>query len=129
MGADLDRLLFGRKRGAAWANNRQLVDSVNFNPPLACCVRRLWRRPNWLHWQGFLLFGIEADFEGGDIGAKGRATDGNVYNFESGLNYIGTVRGRVGYTLDRALVYFTGGFAYGCLRKWSDDFGYRRYDA
>jgi outer membrane immunogenic protein len=121
---------FGVNGGAAWANNHQLVDSY-FNPPSGLAPSGGFGGGQiGYNWQGFLLFGIEADFEGGDIGAKGRATDiTGVYNFESGLNYIGTVRGRVGYTLDRALVYFTGGFAYGCLRKWSDDFGYQRYDA
>jgi outer membrane immunogenic protein len=121
----------GVNGGAAWANNRQLVDSVNFNPPSGVLPSGGFGGGQiGYNWQGFLLFGIEADFEGGDIGAKGRATDiTGVNNFESSLNFIGTVRGRVGYTLDRALVYFTGGFAYGCLRKLSDDFGYQRYDA
>lgn len=32
---------------------------------------------------------------------------------ESQLNYLGTVRGRVGYAFDRALFYAHGGFAYG----------------
>jgi outer membrane immunogenic protein len=31
----------------------------------------------------------------------------------SGLDYFGTVRGRLGYAFDRTLVYATGGFAYG----------------
>jgi len=31
----------------------------------------------------------------------------------SGLDYFGTVRGRLGYAFDRTLVYGTGGFAYG----------------
>jgi outer membrane immunogenic protein len=35
------------------------------------------------------------------------ATSGN------GLDYFGTVRGRLGYAFDRTLVYATGGFAYG----------------
>lgn len=33
--------------------------------------------------------------------------------FSSRLNYLGTVRGRIGVTYDRALFYATGGFAYG----------------
>ena len=39
------------------------------------------------------------------------ATRNNV--FRSSLDYLGTVRGRVGYAWDRVLVYGTGGFAYG----------------
>ncbi|SFK29247.1 outer membrane protein [Methylorubrum salsuginis] len=34
-------------------------------------------------------------------------------NGVSGLDYFGTVRGRLGYAFDRTLVYGTGGFAYG----------------
>ena len=33
----------------------------------------------------------------------------------SGLDVLGTVRGRVGYALDRTLVYATGGLAYGSV--------------
>ena len=32
---------------------------------------------------------------------------------KSSLDYFGSVRGRVGYAFDRALVYGTGGFGYG----------------
>lgn len=34
-------------------------------------------------------------------------------NFRQQLDYLGTVRGRIGYAFDRFLVYGTGGFAYG----------------
>ncbi len=40
----------------------------------------------------------------------GGITDGEV---SSELQYLGTVRGRVGYAMDRALFYAHGGFAYG----------------
>jgi outer membrane immunogenic protein len=62
------------------------------------------------NWQGALypslVVGIEADFQGGDI-------TGSVGSEEQTLNYFGTVRGRLGYALERTLVYGTGGFAYG----------------
>ncbi len=38
---------------------------------------------------------------------------GDPSTFRSRLDYLGTVRGRVGYALDRFLIYGTGGFAYG----------------
>jgi outer membrane immunogenic protein len=73
------------------------------------------------------VFGIETDFQGGDIRGRGAAfvetpmTGGrgggpfaSASTFrESGLDWFGTVRGRVGYTYDSALIYFTGGFAFG----------------
>src|SRR5208282_2368429 len=33
--------------------------------------------------------------------------------FKSEMDYFGTVRGRIGYAFDKALVYGTGGFAWG----------------
>ncbi|MCA1458726.1 porin family protein [Bradyrhizobium sp. BRP22] len=40
---------------------------------------------------------------------------GSTVNLSSRLNFLGTVRGRVGYAYDRYLVYATGGFAYGTV--------------
>ena len=36
-----------------------------------------------------------------------------VNQYRGGLDFLGTVRGRIGYAFDRVLVYGTGGFAYG----------------
>ena len=49
------------------------------------------------------------------------ATRNNV--FRSSLDYLGTVRGRVGYAWDRVLVYGTGGFAYGDVTHTANFFG------
>jgi outer membrane immunogenic protein len=73
------------------------------------------------------VLGVETDFEGGDIHGRGAAfaeagaTGGRgggpfasaSVSKESSLDWFGTVRGRLGYTYDRALIYVTGGFAYG----------------
>jgi outer membrane immunogenic protein len=64
------------------------------------------------------VFGVEADIQGADI--KG-AVD-IIFNTVEGpgrfvahekLNWLGTVRGRVGWAWGRLLIYGTGGFAYG----------------
>ncbi len=74
-----------------------------------------------------VVVGIEADAQYVDFGAQRNrfafaAPAGSsivpgtlVYNPNglSGLDYFGTVRGRLGYAFDRTLVYATGGFAYG----------------
>jgi outer membrane immunogenic protein len=44
-------------------------------------------------------------------------------NFEKKLDYLGTVRGRVGYAIDRTLFYATGGLAYGEVHNGADFFG------
>ncbi len=74
-----------------------------------------------------VVVGIEADAQYADfgrqrnrfsqIGANGSAVIPGTLVFNpnglSGLDYFGTVRGRLGYAFDRTLVYATGGFAYG----------------
>lgn len=69
-----------------------------------------------------VVVGIEADAQYVDFGrernrfaATGPLAAQQVFNPAgiSGLDYFGTVRGRLGYAFDRTLVYGTGGFAYG----------------
>ncbi|MET0367911.1 MAG: outer membrane beta-barrel protein, partial [Methylobacterium sp.] len=74
-----------------------------------------------------VVVGIEADAQYADfgrqrnrfsaIGANGAAIVPGTLIFNpnglSGLDYFGTVRGRLGYAFDRTLFYATGGFAYG----------------
>ena len=78
-------------------------------------------------WQGFLgmqplVAGIEADFQGADIKGSGTASgDGWSENYKTNLDWFGTVRGRLGYTAGPALLYFTGGFAFGGLKHHAED--------
>ena len=69
-----------------------------------------------------VVIGVEADAQYVDFGrernrfsATGPLAAQQVFNPAgvSGLDYFGTVRGRLGYAFDRTLVYGTGGFAYG----------------
>jgi outer membrane immunogenic protein len=62
------------------------------------------------NWQrGALVLGLEAD-----IAAATNSTSGNgAHTYSGKLKSLGTVRARVGYALDRALFYVTGGLAYG----------------
>lgn len=73
-----------------------------------------------------LVYGLEADFQGSNV--KGvtnfslnlPAPAGSI-NAEVGtkLNWFGTVRGRIGYTVtDRFLAYATGGLAYGSTKSF-----------
>jgi outer membrane immunogenic protein len=65
---------------------------------------------------GSFVAGVEADLQLADLeGRRGFVNQNGVwYNTgASGLDYFGTVRARLGFAIDRALVYGTGGFAYG----------------
>ena len=68
-----------------------------------------------------IVVGIEADAQYTDLQTRrventtNLAFNPNVLTntYRSDLNFLGTVRGRIGYAFDRVLVYGTGGFAYG----------------
>lgn len=74
-----------------------------------------------------IVLGLEADFDGAAIRGKVTANAAGILggvvpiaaNFQAGsrIDYIGTVRARVGYAWDRFLVYGTGGFAYGSVNS------------
>ncbi len=73
---------------------------------------------NWQAPGSHLVFGIEADIQGGDISATAKDNFADV--FSSRLDWFGTLRGRLGYAFDRTLIYATGGFAYGGIRNTAD---------
>ncbi|MCE4225980.1 porin family protein [Methylobacterium sp. C25] len=51
------------------------------------------------------------------------STLGNVSQYGQGLEYLGTVTGRVGYAWDRFLVYGVGGLAFGSVDNSADFYG------
>jgi outer membrane immunogenic protein len=72
---------------------------------------------NW-QWSSLLVLGLETDFDYARIDGAGTvalAPAAITFNTSAaqGLSWLGTVRGRLGFTLDRALIYGTGGLAYG----------------
>ncbi len=72
---------------------------------------------------GGVVVGVEADAAYTDLerrrtavyGFDGAALAGTITSYRSSLDYLGTVRGRVGYAFNQFLVYGTGGFAYGAV--------------
>jgi outer membrane immunogenic protein len=65
------------------------------------------------NWQfGSFVLGLETDIEFTNVHDKG-ATFGPGSLAKSYLNWFGSVRGKLGYSFGRTLVYATGGFAYG----------------
>ena len=68
------------------------------------------------NWQGIgspLVLGVETDVQATVFRGEGSNAGGD--SFQSDLRALGTVRGRAGYAMDRALVYATGGLAYGSI--------------
>ena len=59
---------------------------------------------------GDIVYGIEADIEGGDV--SGKFTNA-ISSGSADLNWQGSIRGRLGYASGKALFYVTGGWAFG----------------
>jgi outer membrane immunogenic protein len=70
---------------------------------------------NWQVGQG--VFGLETDLDWASI--KGSGTDVFGNSVDTKNNYLGTVRGRLGYAWDSVMLYVTGGLAYGNLKSTS----------
>jgi outer membrane immunogenic protein len=67
---------------------------------------------------GQWVIGVETDFQGAGLSGGGSSATripGIGIALNSDIDWFGTVRGRLGYALDRVLIYGTGGFAYGNL--------------
>jgi outer membrane immunogenic protein len=71
------------------------------------------------NWQvGSFVLGGETDFQGTAGGGPISATAGPTISGTAKMPWFGTVRGRVGYAVERVLIYATGGEAYGSS-TWS----------
>ncbi len=73
-----------------------------------------------------VVVGVEADFDGTGIASGGPLSSfaqgfplgtSQYVGVNSQIDYLGTVRGRLGYAFDRVMVYGTGGFAYANVRS------------
>jgi outer membrane immunogenic protein len=80
---------------------------------------------------GGLVLGVEGDLNWADLGSNRNNNVGGTYNFVgttglaflpppativtngNGIEWFGTIRARAGVAFDRALIYATGGFAFG----------------
>lgn len=68
---------------------------------------------------GQIVLGAEADISYTDVRTRESflGTSGALSSFRQELEYLGTVRARVGYAFDRVLVYGTAGLAYGGVKN------------
>lgn len=57
-----------------------------------------------------LVVGIEADIEASDVSGSGPGTFGAIHS--ASIDWVGSLRGRLGFTAGRSLLFVTGGVAY-----------------
>jgi outer membrane immunogenic protein len=73
-----------------------------------------WQRSN-------VVFGLEADIDASSIrnsfSPRVINTFGDTLTAEKDLNYVSTIRGRLGLAFNNVLVYGTGGFAFGGVKN------------
>jgi outer membrane immunogenic protein len=74
---------------------------------------------------GALVVGGEADFDwqnvrGSQVGGTCNLGPAGSASCDSASNWVGTFRARLGYAMDRVLLYATGGGAYANIKTWLD---------
>lgn len=85
------------------------IDNTSFGGLAGGQIGYNWQTGNW-------VWGVETDIQWTNMGSRinaSLASPPDSASLRTEMKYFGTVRGRVGYTWDRTLLYFTGGYAYG----------------
>ena len=76
------------------------------------------------NWQsGNFVYGVEADISATDIEntVENTMIPGSGESFSNNIDWFGTIRGRLGYAMDRTLVYATGGVAFADVESSYND--------
>jgi outer membrane immunogenic protein len=68
-----------------------------------------WQAASW-------VFGVEADFQGSAQRDNKTSVLRNTTFYDAKLPWLGTARGRLGYSVGSTLFYATGGYAYGSVK-------------
>lgn len=102
----------GGNAGYSWGKGKDAADFYGLDPSGWSAGGQVGYNYQFVN---NVLVGVEADLQGGDISS-------GAYGLSSKLDYVGTVRARLGYAFDRVLPYVTGGLAYG--KNTITDFGF-----
>ncbi len=101
----------GLQLGYAWSNvdardfDSTIPGSLNYNYDVDGFIGGGYAGFNWQ--KDTVVFGLEADIEYTDL------NDNSAGAFHStDVNWMGSVRGRLGFAADRTLIYVTGGWAF-----------------
>jgi outer membrane immunogenic protein len=113
---------FGANIGAAWSNagNVTVSDPVLGSQSIGVGSHTGFEGGGQIGYNfqaGSFVYGLETDIQGIDTGSTIHWGPYGKLGLSTGSSggYFGTVRGRLGYAIDRTLLYFTGGLAYGGL--------------
>jgi outer membrane immunogenic protein len=109
----------GADAGYAWGDSTQDFDNLDYNVPLdpKGWFGGLYAGYNY-QLSNNVVLGVEGDFNFSGVDADGvRGVFGGgvdpTYSYGSDLKWSGSLRGRVGYAVDRFLPFVTGGVAVG----------------
>ncbi len=103
----------GLNGGGAWGNsNWPDLPSGSFTTSgglIGLTLGYNWQVAPW-------VFGLEGDIDWASINGGTNATALCAGTCSTKTDWLGTVRGRLGYAVDRVLPYVTGGFAFGDIK-------------
>ena len=114
--ADGTRPSFGRMRGDGFSG----VGQIGYNYELAATP---FISSNLGFGAGGIVLGVEADASYTDIRSNASYFSDRLSTFSGRTDFVGTARGRLGLAIDNALLYGTGGFAYGSARSGANFYG------
>jgi outer membrane immunogenic protein len=118
-------LYVGANGGYGWAADPQTVSVTNNVGGFATTNKTLDASGGLggielgYNWQrGNIVFGIEGDLDVANIANSFHGLFGaNFFDARTKLDYLSTIRGRVGYSFGNTLVYGTGGVAFGFVHN------------
>jgi outer membrane immunogenic protein len=106
----------GADAGGSFGSYTQFSDGDGVKVDVSRFIGGVYAGYNWQ--VSNFVAGLEVDISNGPKGTTPQGTTGPDWSCKTGdcnadITYYGTVRARLGYAIDRALIYGTGGFAYG----------------
>lgn len=110
-------LYAGLQGGYGWGNTGATWTALDigtregFSYPTSGALGGLHAGYNWQ--VGSLVLGLETDIEASGIAGSGFGSFGSVQS--TNVDWLGSLRGRLGYAAGRTLFYVTGGLAYGSV--------------
>lgn len=102
-------LYFGVQAGGAWST-AHIIDSISLDHDLTASGGFGGLNASWLQQRGRVVFGIEGEFNYGDISSTTAIQAGN--NFRTEVDWFGSVAGKAGFAHSRWLVAGLAGIAF-----------------